>query len=100
MNNLSQTFRQCAITKKMLPRTKLFRLVRTKEGAVFFDQDYTIAGRGIHFSKPPEVVEQFFSPQKRKMVAHFLKAELFPEQMETLKGGVKETFQSLFLAVA
>lgn len=81
----TSVFRQCAITKKMLPRTELFRIVRTKDGNVYFDANYSITGRGIHFSREEKVVEQFFNPKKRKMVNYFLKAEVSEERFQELK---------------
>ena len=81
--------RMCAITRKILPRTELFRLVRTKDGNIFFDKNYNIPGRGIHFSKDPKIVAKFFDPQKRGMVAHMLKVRISGEKMEEMEKEVK-----------
>ena len=86
--NQENILRQCAITKKMFPRTELFRLVKTKEGKIFFDKEYKILGRGIHFSQNPKIVSAFFDMRKRKMVNHFLKAEISEEEFEVLKNEV------------
>ncbi len=82
--------RQCAVQKKMLPRKELFRIVRTKAGDVFFDPEYTIFGRGIHFSKNPEISAKFFDPKKRGMVNHFLKANISPEKFLEMKEEVEK----------
>ncbi len=89
MQNLCHIFRRCAITKKMFPRTELFRVVRKKDGFVSFDPEYNISGRGIHFCKTPNVVEQFFSPQKKKMITHFLRTEISDIRMNEIKDEVQ-----------
>lgn len=83
--NQDQVFRQCAITKKILPRSDLFRVVRTKRGQIFFDPEYKVLGRGIHFSKNLETVEKFFNPRKRKMVEHFLQAGISENDFSRLR---------------
>jgi len=83
-------FRQCAVQKKRLPRKELFRIVRTKKGSVCFDPEYKILGRGIHFSKNPEVFAKFFHPKKRGMVSHFLKVNITPEKFEEIKNEVQK----------
>ena len=85
-------FRQCAVQKKMLPRKELFRLVRTKNGDVFLDPEYTIFGRGIHFSKNPETSAKFFDPRKRGMISHFLKTKISPEKFLELEKEVEKIF--------
>lgn len=83
-------FRQCAVQKKMMPRTELFRIVRTKRGNVFFDPEYKIFGRGIHFARDEKIIQKFFHPKKRGMVSHFLKMNIVPENFEELKKEVEE----------
>ena len=83
-------FRQCAVQKEMLPRKELFRLVRTKKGEVFFDSEYTIFGRGIHFSKNPEISAKFFDKRKRGMISHFLKTNITPGKFLELKNEVEQ----------
>ncbi len=76
--------RKCAVQRKMLPRTKLFRIVRTKQGTIFFDPEYKILGRGLHFSRDKKVVDIFFHPKKRGMISHFLKTNISEKQFEEL----------------
>jgi len=83
-------FRQCAVQKKMLLRKDLFRLVRTQKGEVFFDPEYKIFGRGIHFSKNPEISTKFFDMRKRGMISHFLKINITPEKFLELKNEVEK----------
>jgi predicted RNA-binding protein YlxR (DUF448 family) len=88
----SNVFRQCAVQKKLFPRKELFRLVRTKRGNVFFDPEYKIFGRGIHFHRDLQTVEKFFHPKKRGMLSHFLKMNIPPERFEELKKEVELFF--------
>lgn len=82
-------FRQCAIQKKMFPRRKLFRLVRTKRGNIYFDPEYKIFGRGIHFAQDEKTIQKFFDPRKRGMISHFLKAGIPVERFESMKKEVE-----------
>lgn len=75
----------CSITRKIFPRTELFRIVKTKTGEIFFDPNYNIPGRGIHFSKDQKIVEKFFDPRKKGMITHMLKANISVGRMEELK---------------
>lgn len=88
MPTLEHVYRQCIITKKKHPRRDLIRLVRTPDGSVHFDKEYTLAGRGLHFFKDQKIAKTLLIPQKRKMLEHFLKASLNSEQIDMLSDQV------------
>ncbi len=83
-------FRKCSIQKKIFPRSELFRVVRTKQGNIFFDPEYAIFGRGIHFVKDEKTIQNFFDPRKRGMISHFLKTSISQEKFEILQKEVEK----------
>ncbi len=50
--------RKCLITKKMLPKEELFRVVKTKDNKVLFDDNEKLNGRGAYLSRSKEVIEK------------------------------------------
>lgn len=73
LKNLKKTIRQCCINHKKYTRDNLFRLVKDKNGDVFFDKNYSIPGRGVHFLKDFKTCEQIFSSRKKRRLDYLLK---------------------------
>jgi len=50
--------RKCVVTKQMLPKHHLIRIVRNKEGEVQVDPTGKLNGRGAYLSKELAVIKQ------------------------------------------
>ena len=50
--------RKCVVTKQMLPKQELIRIVRNKQGEVTIDLTGKLNGRGAYLSKDLAVIEQ------------------------------------------
>ena len=53
---MKNNLRSCLITRKKLEKSLLFRIVRTPQGVVGIDIDYTLPGRGAYLSKDKDVI--------------------------------------------
>lgn len=78
------SLRKCVVTKEMLPKETLIRIVRTKDGDVFVDPSGKKNGRGAYVSKSKEVINQ---AKKSGVLESHLQANVEPsiyEQLEEL----------------
>lgn len=79
--------RKCIVTKEMVPKNDLIRIVRTKEGEVFVDPTGKQNGRGAYLSKSIEVVEK---ARKNKVLDREFKVEIadsiYDEIIEIIEG--------------
>jgi len=66
-------FRKCVITKVIKPKTELFRIVRSKNNAIFIDYEYNISGRGCYIVKDKSAI---IKAKKNKAFSRFLKVEV------------------------
>lgn len=83
--NPSEVFRQCAITKKKYARNKMLRFLHDAEGNVTIDGEMKKQGRSLHFLHDEKVIKKILDIRKRKMVEHFLKAEISVENWKKLQ---------------
>ncbi len=65
--------RTCVVTKEVLPKKELLRIVRTKEDGVVADETGKINGRGAYIKKSMEVLEK---AKKSKILEKRLETEM------------------------
>jgi len=65
--------RKCVVTGEMFPKKELLRIVRTKEGEVFFDPTGKKSGRGAYVSKSEEVIQK---ARQKKTLEHHLQVKI------------------------
>ena len=65
--------RKCVVTKEVLPRDNLLKIVLTPEKEVKIDFAYRLNGHGAYLKKDPEVVKK---AQKTKALDKALEAEV------------------------
>jgi len=79
--------RKCIVSKEMLAKQELIRVVRTKEGQVFVDTTGKMNGRGAYLSKKGNIIEQAID---NKVLEEQLKVTIPVEVYEQLKELVVE----------
>lgn len=67
-----EPLRMCAVTREMLPKSSLIRLVKTDNG-IEIDNFKKLSGRGVYISKSNEVLTQ---AKKRKTLNRAFKCEI------------------------
>ena len=72
MNFNRPVYRMCVVSRELLLKKDLFRLVKTSSGVVF-DEKQNIQGRGVYIKKDLKTIELAF---KRKSLNRALKAEV------------------------
>ncbi|MFC0524179.1 RNase P modulator RnpM [Pontibacillus salicampi] len=65
--------RKCVVTKEMMPKKQLIRIVRNKDGDVFVDETGKQNGRGAYVTKDSSVIE---TAREKNILAHHLKADI------------------------
>lgn len=65
--------RKCVVTGEMFPKKELLRIVRTKEGEVFFDPTGKKSGRGAYVSMSEEVIQK---ARQKKTLEHHLQVKI------------------------
>lgn len=89
--NKKTPLRKCVVTKEMLPKKQLIRVVRNKEGEVFVDETGKQNGRGAYLSKDPAIIEK---ARQKNVLANHLKAkvddELYNRLLELVEEGKSE----------
>jgi len=81
---MKKILRRCALTRELLPRTALFRIVRTPQGAVMLDRDGTALGRGMHLKKDWEVIKAIATPKKKGLWQHLLKCPIADQTQQEI----------------
>lgn len=61
--------RRCLVTGEMCPKPELLRVVKTKDGALFYDATGKVGGRGAYLKKDLQIIEQ--AQKKRKLEQTF-----------------------------
>lgn len=74
--------RKCVVTREMLPKQELIRIVRNKEGEVFIDLTGKQNGRGAYLSKDLEVIEK---AQETNILKEHLKVPIDHSLYDELK---------------
>ena len=72
MNFKRPVYRMCVVSRELLLKKDLFRLVKTSSGVVF-DEKQNIQGRGVYIKKDLKTIELAF---KRKSLNRALKTEV------------------------
>ncbi len=72
MQEKSTPLRMCCVTREMLPKAKLIRLVKTESG-IKIDNFKKISGRGAYISKSKEAVAL---ARKRKVLERTFKCDV------------------------
>lgn len=65
--------RKCIVTREILEKNQLIRVVRNKEGEVFIDPTGKMNGRGAYLKKDLEVIKKC---QKNKILNRRLEVEI------------------------
>lgn len=73
--------RKCVVSQEMKPKKEMIRIVRTKEGDVFFDPTGKKNGRGAYISLDPELVKK---AKEKKLFAQALNANVPDEFYDEL----------------
>lgn len=85
--NKKTPLRKCVVTKEMLPKQQLIRVVRNKDGEVFIDETGKKNGRGAYLTKDAEVIK---TAQEKSVLSHHLKAkvdkELYDQLLDMVQG--------------
>lgn len=87
MSRRKKPLRKCVVTKQMLPKQQLIRIVRNKTGDVFIDPTGKQNGRGAYLSKSEKVIDQ---AQQTNILTEHLKAPIDQEIYDQLKKYIKE----------
>ncbi len=58
MKQRKEVLRTCVVTKEQLPQKEMLRIVKTKEGLVFVDENGKQNGRGAYIKRDSEILEQ------------------------------------------
>ena len=80
--------RKCLVSKEMLPKEELFRVVKTKEGKVLFDETNSLNGRGAYLKKDLSVLK---TAKKKDVLKKAFNLEIdesvYDEMIAKLEGG-------------
>jgi len=87
MKKKKTPLRKCVVTKEMMPKQQLIRVVRNKEGEVFIDETGKQNGRGAYLTKDSSVIE---TARQKNILSHHLKAKVNEEIYEKLLNIVNE----------
>lgn len=79
--------RKCVVTKEMMPKKQLIRVVRNKDGEVFIDESGKQNGRGAYLTKDAAVIEK---AKQKNILANHLKAKVDEDIYESLLEMVNE----------
>lgn len=74
--------RTCVVTKEVLPKQELLRIVRTKEKEVIVDLTGKLNGRGAYIKKDVEVLEK---AKKSKILEKRLEVKIEEEVYDEIK---------------
>ncbi|WP_345238870.1 RNase P modulator RnpM [Pontibacillus salipaludis] len=85
--NKKTPLRKCVVTKEMLPKQQLIRVVRNKDGEVFIDETGKKNGRGAYLTKDAEVIK---TAQEKSILSHHLKTKVDKELYDQLLEMVQE----------
>lgn len=89
MNKVKKVpLRTCVVTKEVLPKKELIRVVATKDGIVSVDLTGKSNGRGAYVKLDREVI---LKAQKNKIIDRKLEVEVPEEIYETLLGLTHES---------
>lgn len=68
----TEPLRMCAVTREMLPKSGLIRLVKTEKG-ILVDNEKRLSGRGVYITRSIEVIAL---AKKRKTLNRAFKCEI------------------------
>ena len=72
MNKKAPVFRMCVVTREILPKEELFRVV-VHDNKVYFDEKQNMSGRGAYIKKDLKTIEL---GQKRNSLSRALRREV------------------------
>ncbi|WP_342224551.1 YlxR family protein [Spiroplasma endosymbiont of Asaphidion curtum] len=58
MTKQKLVYRQCIVTKVVVLRSELIRIVKTKQGQVLIDLNYRLAGKGAYVKREVVIIEK------------------------------------------
>ena len=74
--------RKCVVTKELLPKKELLRIVKTKEGNVFVDTSSKANGRGAYIKKDHDTLQLAI---KTKALSRALETQIDDTVYEDIK---------------
>ena len=78
-------YRTSCVSRKLLERNSMFRIVRTPQGLILIDETYKMLGRGAYIEKDKDII---LLAKKRKSLSRALKKdvkeEIYDELIEKL----------------
>ena len=76
-------YRMSCVTRKILARDEMFRIVKTKDKQIVVDNTYKLQGRGAYLEKDKDII---LTAQKKRVLSRALKIEVLDETyIELLK---------------
>ena len=76
-------YRMSCVTRKILARDEMFRIVKTKDKQIVVDNTYKLQGRGAYLEKDKDII---LMAQKKRVLSRALKIEVLDETyIELLK---------------
>ncbi|WP_339024842.1 YlxR family protein [Spiroplasma endosymbiont of Agriotes lineatus] len=87
MTKQKLVYRQCIVTKAVVLRSDLIRIVKTKQGQVFIDLNYRLAGKGAYVKREVVIIEKM---QKKQLLKKIFKTQITDEIYLLLVKIVKE----------
>ena len=76
-------YRMSCVTRKILARDEMFRIVKTKDKQIVVDNTYKLQGRGAYLEKDKDII---LTAQKKRVLSRALKTEVLDETyIELLK---------------
>lgn len=79
--------RTCVVTKEVLPKKELLRIVRTKDDGVVVDETGKLNGRGAYIKKSIDVLEK---AKKSKILEKRLETPIDDSVYEQIKKVIEE----------
>ncbi len=66
-------YRQCIVTKVVVLRSELIRVVKTKQEQVLVDLNYCLAGKGAYVKREVAIIEKM---QKKQLLEKIFKTQI------------------------
>lgn len=79
--------RTCVVCRNKFDKRDLNRIVRNKDGDIFFDPTGKANGRGSYICTNPDCIDNFFT---QKSLGRIFKTNFSPSDIENLKSSILE----------
>lgn len=82
MTNKKEVLRKCIVSKQMIDKKKLLRVVKTSSGKIELDLTGKISGKGAYLKAEKDILEEAL---KNKSLERALKSQIPKEVYEEIK---------------